>query len=141
MEALWQDGSISSICRGPIAIGTTIASRLTTDEHDVDVIAQLDLPLGTPPQAVLDLLYESIRGERGSFYYDMTERRNRCVTVHYTDKMHVDITPMIRLSSRPELESHLFHNKPEAPKEPDLTLVANPFGFRQVVQGEDADRS
>lgn len=115
--------------QGSMATGTTVASRLTTDEHDVDFIAQLGLPHGTAPATVLDLLYDSIRGERGSLYYDMAERRNRCVTVHYADKMHADITPMIRLPGQPEREGNLFHSKPEAPAEPDLTLVANPYGF------------
>ena len=115
--------------QGSMAIGAATASRLTTDEHDVDFIAQLGLALGTPPQTVLNLLFEAIRGEPGSLYYDMAERRNRCVTVHYADKMHADVTPMIRLPGRPERESHLFHSKPEAPAEPDRTLVANPFGF------------
>ena len=117
--------------QGSMAIGTTIASRLTTDEHDVDFIAQLGLPYGTAPHVVLNLLFESIRGEPGSLYYDMAERRDRCVTVHYADKMHADITPMVRLAGRPERESHLFHSKPEAPAEPDLTLVANAFGFAE----------
>lgn len=117
--------------QGSMASGSTIASRLTTDEHDVDFIAQLDLALGTPPKTVLDRLFESIRGDRGSLYYDMAERRNRCVTVHYADKMHADITPMIRLPGRPERESHLFHNKPEASADPDETLVANPYGFAE----------
>jgi hypothetical protein len=117
--------------QGSMAIGATIASRLTTDEHDVDFIAQLGLPYGTLPHVVLNLLYKSVRGEPGSLYYDMAERRNRCVTVHYADKMHTDITPMIRLLGRPERESHLFHNKPENPAEPDQTLVANAFGFAE----------
>ena len=117
--------------QGSMAIGATIASRLTTDEHDVDFVAELGLPYGTPPHVVLNLLYESIRGKPGSLYYDMAERRNRCVTVHYADKMHADITPMIRLLGRPERESHLFHNKPEAPAEPDQTLVANAYGFAE----------
>ncbi len=117
--------------QGSMATGTTIASRLTTDEHDVDFIAQLGLPYGTPPKTVLDLLYESIRGEPGSLYHDMAERRNRCVTVHYADKMHADITPTIRLLGRPERESNLFHDKPEASAELDLTLVANPHGFAE----------
>ena len=34
-----------------MAIGSTIASRLTTDEFDVDFIAQLDFPIGTPPKS------------------------------------------------------------------------------------------
>jgi hypothetical protein len=115
--------------QGSMAIGATIASRATTDEHDVDFIAQLALPLGTPPRIVLDLLFESIRGEPGSLYYKMAERRNRCVTVHYADDMHADVTPMIRLPARPERESNLFQNKPGDPAVSDLTLVANPYGF------------
>lgn len=117
--------------QGSMATGTTIASRLTTDEHDVDFIAQLGLPYGTAPKTVLDLLYESIRGRPGSLYYDMAERRSRCVTVHYADKMHADVTPMIRLLGRREREGNLFHSKPEAPADPDLTLVANPYGFAE----------
>lgn len=117
--------------QGSMAIGSTIASRLTTDEFDVDFIAQLDLLIGTSPKIVLDLLYESIRGEPGSRYYDMAERRTRCVTVDYADKMHADVTPMIRLPNTWERESHLFHNKPEDPQESDQTLVANPFGLAE----------
>lgn len=117
--------------QGSMAIGATIASRLTTDEFDVDFIAQLDLPIGTPPKVVLDLIFESIRGEPGSRYYGMAERRSRCVTVDYADKMHADITPMIRLLNPRERESYLFHNKPEDPQEEDQTLVANPFGLAE----------
>ena len=117
--------------QGSMAIGATIASRLTTDEFDVDFIAQLALPIGTSPKIVLDLIFESIRGEPGSRYYDMAERRSRCVTVDYADKRHADITPMSRLLNPRERESHLFHSKPEDPQEQDLTLVANPFGFAE----------
>lgn len=115
--------------QGSMAIGATIASRLSTDEHDVDFVVQLDLPHHVSPGIVLDLLFESIRAERGSRYHDMVERRNRCVTVHYADKMHADITPMIRLINRPERESYLFHSKPESTKSEEWTLTANPFGF------------
>jgi hypothetical protein len=117
--------------QGSMATGSSIASRLTTDEFDVDGVAQLALPRGTAPQTVLDLLFMSIRGERGSMYYDMTERRTRCVAIHYADKMHVDFTPMIRLVERPERVSHLFHSKPEDRNDPDRTLVANPYGFAE----------
>ena len=115
--------------QGSMAIGATVASRLTNDEHDVDFIAQLQLSPDTPPKEVLDLLFHSIRGEEGSLYFGKVERRNRCVSVHYADKMHADITPMIRVVG-PERESFLFHNKPNAPKE-DRVLIANPFGFAE----------
>ena len=113
--------------QGSMAIGATVASRLTNDEHDVDFIVQLQLSPDTAPKKVLDLLFNSICGEEGSLYFGKVERRNRCVTVHYADKMHADITPMIRVVG-PERESLLFHNKPNAPEE-DRILIANPFGF------------
>ena len=116
--------------QGSMAIGATVASRLTNDEHDVDFIAQLELNPKTTPKEVLDLLFHSIRGEKGSLYFRKVERRNRCVTVHYADKMHADITPMIQIAGQPERESLLFHNKPNAPEE-DQVLIANPFGFAE----------
>src|SRR4051812_33638904 len=55
--------------QGSVAIGATIASKMRTDEFDIDVIAEVALLVRTPPQLVIDLLYASIRGEPGSRYY------------------------------------------------------------------------
>jgi hypothetical protein len=65
-----------------MAVGATIASRLRTDEYDIDVIAELALPPETPAEVVLNLLFHSVRGDRGSRFYDLVERRTRCVTIH-----------------------------------------------------------
>ena len=46
----------------------------------------------------------------------MTKRRTRCVTVDYSDDMHIDVTPVIRRWGTPERESWLFHDRAEAPK-------------------------
>lgn len=116
--------------QGSMAIGATIASRLTTDEFDVDAIAQLTLPRDIAPKAALDLLYASIRGEPGSRYYERTERQTRCVTVAYED-MHVDVTPMVLLAEFRERTGHLFHSKLEEPRHQDRTLIANPYGFAE----------
>ena len=72
--------------QGSMAIGATIASKLKTDEFDIDVVAQLDLPNNVSPWEPLDLLYEAIRGEPGSRYYSKTKRRTRCVTVDYSEE-------------------------------------------------------
>ena len=58
------------------------------------------LPHETAPAIALNILYHSIRGERGSRYYDMTTRNTRCVTVNYADAMHLDITPAVLLAAR-----------------------------------------
>ncbi len=117
--------------QGSMAIGATIASKLKTDEFDIDVVSQLDPSVGTSPRQVLDLLYEAIRGEPGSRYYRMAERRTRCVTVHYSDDMHLDVTPALRMIGTPDRQSWIFHHRAEAPQEPSFRLIANPYGFAE----------
>ena len=117
--------------QGSMAIGATIASKLKTDEFDIDVVAQLDLPTNVSPWEPLDLLFEAIRGEPGSRYYSKTKRRTRCVTVDYSDDMHLDVTPSLRMRGTPERQSLIFHHRAEAPKDPSYQLIANPYGFAE----------
>ena len=117
--------------QGSMAIGAAIASRVTNDEFDLDVVAQLDLPAGIAPGRVLDLLFLAINGEPGSRYHGKVRRRTRCVTVEYADNMHVDVTPAVRRSGTPERESWIFHHRKEAPTEPSFPCVANPYGFAE----------
>ena len=117
--------------QGSMAIGATIASKLRTDEFDIDVVAQLDLLTNVSPQEALDLLFEAIRGKPGSRYYEMAKRRTRCVTIDYSGDMHLDVTPMLRMWGTPERQSWIFHHRPEAPQEPSLRLIANPYGFAE----------
>ena len=133
----WLDRPESPLCgrvalmypQGSMAIGATIASKLWTDEFDIDIIAQLAFRPDANPEAVLDLLYRAIRGERGSRYYNRTTRRNRCVTVAYADGMHLDITPAVLLGHLLPKTSVIFHHKPETPEVAGYSLLANPFGF------------
>ena len=117
--------------QGSMAIGATIASKLKTDEFDIDVVAQLDLPRNVSPWEPLDVLYKAIRGEPGSRYYAKTKRRTRCVTVDYSDDMHLDVTPTLRMRGTPERQSLIFHHRPEAPQDPSYELIANPYGFAE----------
>lgn len=117
--------------QGSMAIGATIASKLRNDEFDIDVIAQLDLPFDVLPRKPLNLLYEAIRGEPGSRYYGKAKRRTRCVTVDYSDDMHIDVTPVLRMRGTRERQSLLFHHRPETPGNPGYSLVANPYGFTE----------
>ena len=117
--------------QGSMAVGATIASKLRTDEFDIDIVAQLDLPSQISPNIPLDLLFEAIKGKPGSRYYRMTKRRTRCVTVDYSDDMHIDVTPLIRRPGTHERESWLFHDRPEEPAEPSRKIIANPYGFAE----------
>lgn len=115
--------------QGSMATGSTVARNSERDEYDIDIMTELDLPADTDPEIVLDLLFDAIRGERGSRYHDMTVRHTRCVAVAYADGMHVDLTPAIIVPSRVERTSWIFHHKQDAPNEPQRRLLANPFGL------------
>jgi hypothetical protein len=133
----WIDREDSPLCglveltyaQGSMAIGATIARCSDRDEFDIDVMAQLGLSRYVDPEVALSLLETSIRGERGSRYYDKTKRNTRCVTVEYADGMHLDVTPAVLLPERLERTSLIFHSKPEDPREPKQRLFANPYGF------------
>ncbi|MCA3799989.1 nucleotidyltransferase [Burkholderia sp.] len=121
--------------QGSMAIGATVARYSERDEYDIDLMAQIDIWRGATPKSVLDTLHDAIRGDRGSRYWGKTERRTRCVTIFYEDGMHLDVTPAERRGITPERESDIFHSKPEDPAEPEMRVVANPFGFGDWFKG------
>jgi len=122
--------------QGSIAIGATIRSVSETDEdlYDVDLIAEITGHDSSSPSEIMDILYESIRGKKGSIYYDCTEHQTRCITVQYSD-MHVDITPMIR----PEFTHHaieragvISHATTEAPHQ-EFFVDTNSHGLAKYI--------
>lgn len=123
---------VTTYAQGSMAINATIARKLRTDEYDIDLIAQILFAAGTTAKQALDELYRAIRGERGSRYYDMVERRNRCVTIYYADGMHLDITPAVIVPEKTARTSLIFHHKPEDRSDATGYLLwANPFGFAE----------
>jgi hypothetical protein len=110
--------------QGGFAIGATVARHATDDEFDIDIMAQLALRADADPEAALALLHEAICAEPDSRYHDKAERKTRCSTVFYSG-MHLDVTPAVRLFSREERTSVIFHAK-DRDKQP---LFANPYGF------------
>lgn len=112
--------------QGSMAIDATISTRGTDDEYDIDIVAALAVPPDAPPAAVLDLLYEAIADYPTS---QKVERQTRCVTVRYADRMHLDITPAVRLPHGGERESHIFHAHPDDPPRLHLHVPMNAYGF------------
>ena len=123
--------------QGSTATGTTIASRVTNDEYDLDVVVQVRVPPTWSADDVLDALFNAIRGAVGSPYHKMVRRRPRCVTVSYAD-MHLDLIPMERRPGTPERESDLFHHK-EGSSPSSGRCVVNSFGFAEWFNGKTAD--
>lgn len=121
----------TTYAQGSMRIGTTINSRVTDDEFDIDALTQLSLPIGTPPRDVLDALYEAVRGKPGSRYFDCTRRRSRCVTVSYSNRMHVDLTPAILQPGAPPRQSWIFEHEARRKLDAGTSLTANPYGFAE----------
>ena len=120
--------------QGSMAIGATIRSRKRADGYDIDIVAELLLPSGTPPALVLDLLFEAINGQRGSRYHGKVKRQTRCITVEYEDGMHLDVTPSILIIANDPRVSKIFHAKPEEPVHQHRRLVINSFAFVEHVK-------
>ncbi|OUS21435.1 hypothetical protein A9Q95_06875 [Rhodobacterales bacterium 59_46_T64] len=114
--------------QGSVAIGATIRAKFRFEGFDIDIIVELITPGMTPWQA-LELLYWAMRGEPGSRYYDMTERQTRCVTVHYSDGMHLDLSPSELINEFDPRQSFIYHSKPEEPRSSDHKVLTNSFGF------------
>lgn len=114
--------------QGSVAIGATIRAKFRFEGFDIDIIVELATSGLTPWQA-LELLYQAMRGEPGSRYYDMTERQTRCVTVHYADGMHLDLSPAELINQFDPRQSFIYHSKPEEPRSRDHKVLTNSFGF------------
>ncbi|WP_449253198.1 hypothetical protein [Brevundimonas naejangsanensis] len=113
---------------GSFGIGAVVASRAKTNQHDLDVVLELDLPVDTPPSIVLGLLFNAIRGGPGSRYYDKTTLNSRCVTVEYEDGLTVDLMPIVRDGSIYEKRGVLFHSKAGE----NYRKPVNPYGFKTL---------
>ncbi|TKV78009.1 nucleotidyltransferase [Bradyrhizobium elkanii] len=111
---------------GSFATGTAIASRVAKDQHDVDVVMELDVAPDTEPSLILALLFEAINGDEGSRYHGKVKQNSRCVTVEYGDGTTVDLMPVVRING-PDRAGHLFHHKREARE--SYHKKVNPWGF------------
>lgn len=116
--------------QGSVAIGSTIKNLFRDDGIDIDIIVELLLN-GISPAAALDLLYRALKGEPGSRYFDCTQRQSRCVTIHYADGMHIDLSPSVLLDEADPRRSHIFHSKPEDPRSADYCVLTNSYAFAE----------
>ena len=115
--------------QGSMAIRATIRSRKREEGFDIDIAAELILPLSMSPSEVLDLLFAAINGKAGSLYHGKVERNTRCVAVHYEDGMHLDITPSILVDERDPRKSVIFHAKSQRPTASRRRLIMNSYAF------------
>ncbi|WAJ31225.1 nucleotidyltransferase domain-containing protein [Antarcticirhabdus aurantiaca] len=117
--------------QGSMAIDATISSRWTDEDYDLDVVADLHVSTDSDPDAVLDLLYEASKG----YNVKRVVRQTRCVTFEYSDGMHIDVTPAVRLAGTPERESVIFHAKENSPAATHMVVDMNAWGFARWFTG------
>lgn len=112
--------------QGSMAIDATTSTRGTDDEFDLDLVVELAISLDVPPGVVLDALFEALKD-----YPAKVIRQTRCVTIQYSDGMHIDLTPSRRHFGTREFESSIFHANPEQPTTSHFTVSMNAFGFAE----------
>lgn len=114
--------------QGSMSIDATISTKGTDDEYDLDIVAQLG---GTfrhmTPLDILKALENALKGYRGL----KVVRQSRCVTLYYSDGMHLDISPSIRELETPDRQSHICHAKgPDiSPDDHMVPMNAKAFGL------------
>lgn len=115
---------------GSFAIWAAILGLVRADQHDVDAVIELDLPLDTDPKIVLSALFNAIRGKPGSRYYDKTTLQSRCVTVTYEDGRTIDLMPAVRIWRHPHRVLQIFHWNAERGE--SYHKEVNPKGFADL---------
>lgn len=112
--------------QGSMAIDATISTRGTDDEYDIDIIAQVGGRFRSmSPLDVLLTLERGLIGYRGL----KVTRQTRCVTLHYADNMHLDISPVIRDYGYPDRQSHIMHAKGPQAGADDCRVPTNAYAF------------
>ncbi|WP_116654916.1 nucleotidyltransferase domain-containing protein [Pelagibacterium sediminicola] len=112
--------------QGSMAIDATISTRGTDAEYDIDIVAQLGGRFrGMSPCKILDELFEALDGYRGM----EVKRQTRCVTIYYSDGMHLDITPALREYGTADRQSLIAHAKGPFDRDDDEFIAMNAYGF------------
>lgn len=111
--------------QGSMAIDATNSTRGTDNEYDLDAVLEAIWPLGTTPDQALHLLWLALK----DYPCLKVTRQSRCVTIQYSDGMHVDVTPSRRVLGTKDFESVIFHAKPGSPLTTHAEIAMNAFAF------------
>lgn len=114
--------------QGSMSIDATISSRGTDDEYDLDLVSQLGgrFRSMTPLQILREL--ENVLRD---YPVHAVKRQTRCVTLQYSDRMHLDITPALRNHGTVEREGFITHARGPSASSDDRFVDMNAFGFAE----------
>ncbi|MBD3847297.1 MULTISPECIES: nucleotidyltransferase [Bosea] len=114
--------------QGSMAIDATISTRGTDDEYDLDIVSQLGGRFrGMTPLQILIELETAL----ADYPVQKVLRQTRCVTLYYADKMHLDVTPSLRVIGTLDRESLITHAKGPHRSADDRFVDMNAYGFAQ----------
>jgi hypothetical protein len=111
--------------QGSMAIDATTSTRGTDDEYDLDIVAEIDGP-DHGPEALLDELEAALAG----YPVSRIVRQTRCITLYYSDGMHLDVTPSRRRAPK-EKEGEIAHAKKGARSDLPRYVPMNTYAFAQ----------
>lgn len=118
--------------QGSMAIDATISTRGTDDEYDLDIVSQFG---GRFRQLQpLDILLE-LEAALSDYPVQKVLRQTRCVTLFYADKMHLDVTPALRVYGTLDRESRITHAQGPRPSIDDRLVDMNAYGFAEWYRG------
>ncbi|OHV82593.1 nucleotidyltransferase [Rhizobium sp. LCM 4573] len=127
-STFFADGIEHFYPQGSMAIDATISTRGTDDEYDIDIIAQLAgrfRHLG--PLAILKAIEAAFK----DYPVQQVIRQTRCITLVYSDRMHLDVSPGFRDLWTPDRQSHIMHAKGPAASTDDHEVPTNAYGFAE----------
>lgn len=116
--------------QGSMAIDATTSTRGTDDEYDLDAVVELDIPADFKPADVLELVSLALK----DYPVAKVIRQTRCVTLQYSDGMHIDVTPA-RRTAVAEMEGVIFHAKDGEPAHRHALIPMNAYGFATWYRG------
>lgn len=118
------EGRVSSLYpQGSMAIDATTSTRGTDDEYDIDAVAEI-IGGDETPKGLLDLLERAL----ADYPVSRIERKTRCITLHYADGMHLDVTPARRFAAK-EKQSAIPHAKQGEDASQHRYVPMNAYGF------------
>lgn len=114
--------------QGSMAIDGTISTRGTDDEYDIDIVAQLGGRFRSmDPLSILKELERALK----DYPVRKVVRQTRCVTLFYSDNMHLDVTPSLRAYGTADRESYITHAKGPFAGPDDQFVDMNAYGFAE----------
>ncbi|MDP3749571.1 MAG: nucleotidyltransferase [Phenylobacterium sp.] len=109
--------------QGSMRIDATTSTRGTDDEYDLDIVAEID-GRDDGPEALLDDLEAAL----ADYPVRKIVRQTRCVTLYYSDGMHLDITPARRTAPK-EKQGVIAHAKKGAQSDEPRYVAMNAYAF------------